>query len=261
MSGSFKILEAVVNAYSFAGREAGYLFKIGVLPLCVQYATAMYIHLIRPDASSIESFLWSLPASALFAWFMFLEARLILLGERVDRMKKDDVLSFNRQRALRLCIIIFLLFQMAVTAAGAFFEWSVVSGSFQRNTFVSVLCMLLIGALFWGLRFGVAHILASINYSIRRFIFVVNGIEFSLRLIGMGILCIFPLIFISDIIASLLLGGRQPQEISKADTYLLIALAAPLSLLAAAVLNAAAAYALKQILEREDLENRHKNIS
>lgn len=251
--GSFKIIEAVLNAYSFAGREARYLFKIGVVPLAAQLVTVFFVELVRTDASVIEGFLWGLPASALFGWFMFLEARFVFLGERIDRITFTQLRSTERQCALRISVLIFLLFSMSMTAVSAFMEWAVRSETFGKNALVSLSVMLCLGGMFWGVRFGVAHILAAINRPIRKFIFLVNGVEFSLRLIGMSFLCYMPIFFVGGMLAGLFIEGYPlVANPTTGERYGMLALGVIVSTVILVLINAAAAFALKEILGRAD---------
>ena len=56
----------------------------GALPVVMHIGAALFTQFGRPDASIIESYLWNLPAAALFSWFVFLEMRLLLLDEPLE---------------------------------------------------------------------------------------------------------------------------------------------------------------------------------
>lgn len=244
---SFAITAAAKNAYIFVGREWRYLVKIGTLPLGLQLLATLFIHLQRPDAMALEGFLWSFPASVAFAWFMFLEARLLLLGERIDRLPADKEYRQERAYALKLCIIVALLFNMAITAAFATLEWLFMSGASAQSLFAGAAFLFLTGGLFWGVRFSIVHILAAVNYPIRPFLRQTHGMEISFRLIGMGFLCVVPALFIFQMLLSLIAPDANA-ELSDIQILAVLCLSAPLSLTLVAVLNAAAAFALKDLL-------------
>lgn len=238
----FAITKAVKNAYVFAWQERRYLVKIAALPLAANIVTALYIHLQHAQASPFEGFLWGLPANVLFAWFMFVEARFLLLNERVDQLPPNPDFLQARQRAMQLCVIIWLLFNMSMTALAAYLEWS--SGKVQTSIGLAFLNMFLIGAGGWGLRFSVVHILAAVQHSIRRFLEQVEGVEISFRLLGMGLLCVTPpvLIFLA-VLAFFIQGVPTANQI-----FIIVFLASVLSILLGALLNAAAGFALRELM-------------
>ncbi|MCE9507689.1 MAG: hypothetical protein K8R48_05150 [Alphaproteobacteria bacterium] len=248
----FNIFEAVKNAYLFVGREWPYLLKAGALPVAAQICTSLFIQFQRADASVIENYLWGMPATLLFAWFAFLEMRLLLLGEQLDRLPPDLPYLSERQRAMRLAVIIALLFNMGVSAAAAVLFAAVDSGQWGAEWTVTLGGLIIIGAVFWGVRFGVLPILAAVNYPFRPFLQQVRGLMFSLRLVSLGLVCLFPVAFLFQIFTAALIGRAAdpsgPFKLTTMDQVTIIVVTAPMSLLVAALLNAAMAYALKQIL-------------
>lgn len=251
--GRFKIMDAVIQAYGFVGREAGYLAKILFLPLAAQMVTTIYIQMARPEAGTIEIFLWKFPALVLLGWYMFLEARLILFGERLDRMTREQIWSSERKRAMRAAVIVALLFNMALTALQAFMEFTLKNNPGGSKGLWSLGFMLAVGAYFWGLRFGVMHIVVTLGQSIRQFIFIVNGIEFSLRLAGMFMLCILPVTFAGGFILSVLIDNFPfIKEPTVAQIYTILIADAIMSAIVVTLANAAAAFAVREILLRAE---------
>lgn len=244
----FSMVRAVRNAYLFTGRQAAYLLRLGAMPLALQLVTVLGLYHYRPDASVIESFLWALPANVFFAWFMFAETRLLLLGERLDALPTDEGALRDRDRAMTLSIMILLLFNMAMTAVIACMKWAVVSGSLEQSAAASVGIAFLIGALVWGLRFAVLHILAAVGYPLRAFLSRVRGMEFSLRLIGMGFLCSLPVYIALEMVLRVFLGPSAAEQLG-----VLTAVSVPVGIFVSVLLNAAATYALQDLLGgRED---------
>jgi len=249
-SSRFSIFEAVKNAYIFVGREWLYLLKAGLLPMGAQIVTGVFIQFQRPDASLVESYLWGLPAAALLGWFIFLETRLLLLGERLERLPKDSAALADRRHAMKLSVLTALLFNMG--AAGAITLWLAVEEAAQSsaNGFLNAVGLLIIGGIIWGVRFGIIPTLAAVHYPIRPVLRRTAGLLFSLRLIGMGLLGTFPVIFISRFFVGSMLPDAADLTAKLTDTQQLSItfISAPLSLMCAALLGASAAYALKQIL-------------
>lgn len=249
----FNIFDAIRNAYLFVGRNWLYLLKIGMLPVLMQIGVALFLQSQRPDASTIESYLWGLPATTLFSWFMFLEMRLLLLGERIDKpLPKDINFLRDRQRALRVSIITALLFNMWLAASVTLLLAATDSGLWGVNWPLTLAGLFLIGSIVWGMRFSVLPILGAVDHPFKPFLDQVRGMMFSLRLIGMGILCLLPVAFVFQILTALFISRPAdpavPFKLSDAEQIGVLIAGAPLSLIVSALLNAAAAYALKQLL-------------
>ncbi len=251
-SGRFSIFKAARNAYAFAGKEWLYLLKLGLLPMGAQFATALFTQFQRPDASPIESYLWGLPAMALLAWFMFLETRLLLLGERVGHLTKDPAYLAERHHDMKLSMLTAILFNMGSAAATSILLTALDSKLWGINWLVTATGLLTIGAMFWGVRFGVVSIVAAVHYPIRKVLQKTWGMLFSLRLISVAMLCTFPVAFLFQLIAVTVLAGAAdadvPLKLTDAQQIAITAAGAPLSLLAVALLNAGTAFALKEIL-------------
>src|SRR3990172_10766273 len=113
----FNILQAIREAYTFVGREWLYLLKSASLPMAVQICTSLFIQFQREGASLIESYLWGMPATVLVAWFVFLEMRLLLLGEQLDKLPHNPEYLAARQHAMKLSVITSLLFNMGMALA------------------------------------------------------------------------------------------------------------------------------------------------
>ncbi len=251
----FSIFGAVKEAYAFVGREWLYLLKAGLLPMGMQIVTALFIQFQRPEASQIEGYLWGLPSTVLFAWFTFLEIRLLLLGERLDRLPQDRAYLGDRLQCMKVSIMMSVLFNMSMMAALVLLL-ALGGGADQTggaNWPATLGIIVIIGGIFWGVRFGLAPILAAVHHPIRPVLQQTWGMMFSLRLIAMGIVCLFPLAFLFQIFMEVLLPpstGALPGTLTLTVTQqiTLVTASAPFSLFIAALLNAAAASALKQIL-------------
>jgi Na+-transporting methylmalonyl-CoA/oxaloacetate decarboxylase gamma subunit len=248
----FSIFESVKNGYLFVGREWVYLFKAGILPVVMQIGTSLFIQFQRADASVIEGYLWGLPATVLFAWFTFIEMRLLILGEKLDRLPQDAGCLGDRQRAMKLSVITSLLFNMAMSMAIATLLASAESAQWGAEWAITLAGLFITGAMFWGVRFGVLPILAAVHYPFRPFLKQVSGMMFSLRLLGMGMVCLFPVAFLFQIFIvsfmSRLADTSVQFKMTPPEQITIIVASAFLSLLVTALLNAAAAHALKQLL-------------
>lgn len=245
MSSRFSILAAVRNGYTFVGREAGYLGRLAVLPLGVLLITnlAAYYNGVQP--SPYMDFLLNLPARILQGWFMFIEVRLLLLGERAPLMTQDMPLLQERHRALKLCILLWLLYNAWVAVFVGYCQWFLTLGPQPGGLYILV-AFLLLCLHFWSVRLAVAHILGAVGYPLKEYIFRVNGYGITLRLIGLMIVCSAPVVIVLEGVGALLVpSGEKPSE---PVTYVLLGLACVLWMALVALMAASASYALKEML-------------
>ncbi|MFH1158120.1 MAG: hypothetical protein V1721_04455 [Pseudomonadota bacterium] len=248
----FNIFEAVRNAYIFTGREWLYLLKAGFIPMMAQIVVSSIPLFGIKATSSIEDYLWNLPVTVLFAWFVFLEMRLLLLGERMNRLPPDDAWRADRRLAMQASVIVYLLFNMGITVATVSLMAATKSDQWGANWPLTLGGIFVMGGIVWGVRFGVAPILAAVHHPIRPVLRRTEGMMFSLRLIGMGIVCLFPLIFLFQVFLAAFTGKSADlvaaAPLTTMEQSVFIVLSAPVSLIAVTLLNASVAYALKQIL-------------
>jgi hypothetical protein len=178
---------------------------------------------------------------------MFAEARLVLMGERIDYLPQDENYLNERRRMMNYSVTVFLLFNMALTAISAWLQWTVTSHAFGDNMAITLASLFFIGGMFWGLRFSVAYIVAAVGYPFRAFLQRSEGMEFSLRLLGMGLLCAFPVYLALELLLEILFpeltSNPAPETMS-----MVIVVSAPIAFAVPVLLNAAAAYALKDML-------------
>ena len=126
--------------------------------------------------------------------------------------------------------------------------WAVNTGAYQKSTLIWLSVMVTIGALFWGVRFSVAHILAAVGYPLRDFLTRVDGLGISLRLVALEVLCVLPAAVLNLIVLAPFLPGG---EVSPARDAVAMVLGSPAIFASTAILNAAAVLALKEILGRK----------
>ena len=251
----FSISAAVKNAYLFVWRERAYLAKIALVPMVAQIACALFIQYERPGASEIEAYLWNLPSMLLLSWFLFVEPRLLILGERHDRLPADAAARGMRRRDMEASVLSLILFNMTIITA--FSVLLHIEKLTQKPGILGALAgtgeLLIIGALFWGARLGIVPVLAAVGHPIRSVLRKTWGAMFSLRLIGMALLGIFPVMIVFQLLLGAVLANSVPATgagigLSMQQQTLLNLLAAPLSLFTSSLLTAAAGFALKEIL-------------
>lgn len=245
----FNIIESVRNAYIFIWQNISYLLRYGLLPFAVNLITALGVQYYASDATPLQAFLYTFPANTFFAWYAFVLVRFLLLGERLDALPKDVSFQVAREKLMARSMIILLLFNMAIAGTASFMVWAINTGNFGKNSLISVLVIFLMGGLVWGVRFGVVHILAAVDYPIRPFLSRIHGMGFSFYLIGMGALALAPVFFVFELLMKALLPDIETPSDANATSFLF--LTAPLGLLIPMLLNAAAAFALKDMLGKD----------
>ncbi len=254
---SFNIFASVKSAYLFVARERDYLLRIGLLPVGAQIACMLFVQFQRPHASQIEMYLWSLPAEALFGWYLFLQSRLLLLGEKNARPPAGTPASLLRRKNMEASVIAFVLFNMAFIVAVDI--WLKIQEHLQKtgtaDSTAIVEQLLIIGALFWGVRFSIVPVLAAVGHPIRSVLKTTMGAMFSLRLIGLLFLSVLPITLLSNIILIAILPGAISPDggvhLSMQQQTFLNVIDAPISLVSWTLMNASIAYALKQILGKD----------
>src|SRR5438552_1187140 len=108
MSGSntsFNMPMAIRSGYSFVGREWAWLARFCLLPVGFGLITDLLMYFQKREISMFEDYLWNIPSLALFGWYMFVEARLLLLGERADAVPQDPEYLLDRRRAMTASVL------------------------------------------------------------------------------------------------------------------------------------------------------------
>lgn len=247
--GYFHITQAVLNAYHFVWREWRHLAGLAVIPLLASFVTEIATEALRPDASPFEDFLWMIPATALSAWFMFAIIRYQLFGERVTQLMEQGDADYlkERHRLMQASAIVWILFNMAILSIGMFLSYISKTENAAEHSGLVLASMFLIGASFWGVRFSLAHLLVAIGYPVKQFIFQVDGVGISFRLIGMGLMAAFPILMILQGILGLFFPADL-QNISGLSFSIIIVIGTILSFVMTALLTSAAGFALQEML-------------
>ena len=243
---NFRILDAVLSSYRLLRKEWRYLFGLALLPGSLYFLSTVFVQFARAEASMLEQFMWTLPSIALYGWFMFQQTRLIIFGERIDSLPAAPVFHTERLRQMRASVMVWMLFNMAFMGTLIFLFSTLKIGPAERHPVAGVMAMMGLGLCFWGIRFSIVHILAAVDYPIKSFVFRVNGVGISLRLIAMGLVAMLPLALALQIILSLLTSPELGLE--SVSFVTMAVLSCFFSMLSTIILNSASVYALKQML-------------
>lgn len=250
---SFDIIGAAVNAVRFVARERRYMLAAAVFPLTATLlANFMAYFVVKQQESVLFTVMLLLGEAAMDGWFMFLQTRLILLGERLEAPAQDPAAQRLRHNDMRAAVLTWMLFKLWLTVVVMYLVW-VADAAKQQETsgigFFTIIGLFLLGAWIWSLRLGVAHILVSVGYSVKKYLFRVNGLMGSLRLIGLALVVSLPFQAASMPLEEKLFFTK---DLATADAAMLMALNSVINTALLVFLNAAAVFALKDMLRRRD---------
>jgi hypothetical protein len=245
---TFQIIAAAKAAYRFAGREWRYLAALGLLPAAANFGIAAVLRMQENNPGMIESFLWDIPATVLSGWFMFQIARLLVFGERIDKLPKDPAFTAERHRMLQASVLMWVLFDLVLKVSMSGVYQLTQSTPAGETSLQGILGMILFGAVIWGLRFSVAHLLAAVGYPIRDFARNVTSAFFPLRLLGLAAAVGLPVMLAMGFVLYPMAPNVEGQKIASESMLVILFVASAGSVILTALLSSAAVFALKEML-------------
>jgi len=257
----FSVVGSAKSAFGFIADEWRYLARLAAPVIFLQIGFAVGYDLFKSwrgtPPNGFEQYLWDLPSSIMLGWFLCLIARLIVLGEKLDNLPLRDI-RFMQYRAelIRSSIFLSLLMQaIAVVVWTALHHMmttletiSKTDGAESIPGYMPILIFFIVGASFWCLRFLVTPLLVAVDYPLGTFLRQARGFLFSLRLVGLTMFCLLPVLFALYVILSLIIP--DPQNMSSMQSMAVLVLEKPISVLASALINAGYVFALIEMLGR-----------
>ncbi len=240
---AFGIFNVVRDAYLLVWRARQTLLKAAAFPLLVQFLSVLAVKALHAELAWARSWLIQLPASVFLAWFSFVEVRLLLLGEDPEAAVK----SAKRRNVMEISILINLLFNMSSLFALMMAAVAAGMAVSTLHPLEVIVAVLLIYGVLWSLRFAFLPLLAAISYPFERFLLIVEGPLFSLRLLGLFLSIYFPIMIALMPFAPYF--SRSVKTFSPLLGYVgLAALSACLTVLSTSLLTAAGVSVLKRII-------------
>lgn len=189
--GRFSIFDAARKGLGDLLTHGSYVVRVGVVPMTASVLTAVALGMNNEADvfNLIANFLWGLPAEIFLGWFLFVYARLLVLGEHVDRLDPDVAFRRQRQQLLRACVMIFVLFKMLMAGSHHFFIWIMENRTPDGDMPLKLATLLWMGLLFWALRLGALPILAAVDYPLKRFMLAAHGPGLSFQLFALWLIC------------------------------------------------------------------------
>ncbi|HEX2753438.1 MAG TPA: hypothetical protein VHP34_10135 [Alphaproteobacteria bacterium] len=247
---SFDIIGAATNAVRFVTAERRYMFAAALFPFVAALAANfMTYFMLKGQDSVFFAVLLMLGEAAVGGWFMFLQARLILFGERLEQPPADAAALRLRHNDMRAAVLTWMLFKLWLTAVVMYLVWVINNQKAEGFGIFTMIGLFLTGAWIWSLRLSVAHILVGVGYSIKKYLFRVNGLMGSLRLVGLGMVVSFPFQLVSMPLEEKLL---LTENLATPDAAVLLFFITLISTALMVFLNAAAVFAMKDMLSRAD---------
>ena len=251
---SFDIIGAAINAVRFVAKERRYMLAAAVFPFTATLvANMMSYFMLKGQESILFAIMLLLGEAAMDGWFMFCQTRLILLGERLEDPLQDPAALRMRHNDLRAAVLTWMLFKLWLTVVVMYLIWVADTAKNHPETpgigIYTLIGLFLLGAWIWSLRLGVAHILVGVGYSVKKYLFRVNGLMGSLRLIGLALVVSFPLQILSRPLEEKLIFTPDLETV---DTVVLLTLVTLINTAMLVFLNAAGVFALKDMLRRPD---------
>ena len=242
----FDILGCAVHGIRSVFAEWRYLSSVALMPVALT-ALIEIVKLYGVEKQSIVTELITLlPAGAMAAWFMFLQTRLLVFGERKGKPSVHS--GEERRRAFEASMLLWLLVNMAGLAFIAFLLYWAKTQQAGSNPAVTAVGYLLIGAVFWGLRFSIVHILGAVGYSIRDYIYRVNGAMVSLRLLAMMLIVLLPVSLVASPVEAALFEAIK-EEAAPLHVSGLLLMVVVLKFVFLSFFNAAGVFALREMLK------------
>lgn len=243
----FDIIGAAAFGFQSVFTERRYLSGIALVPICIVTAIELGKIFALDKQSLITELVSLIPVSMAGAWFMFLQTRLLVFGERTPQTYTNP--PEERRRAFEASALLWTLTQVgALGLVGYMLFWQQHVSTETATAPMNIIGYLLIGASFWALRFSIAHILVATGYSIRDYIFRVNGAMISLRLLALMMIVMFPVALIASPIEGALIAAAKSETPAPLSIAGLSLLRVILNFILLAVFNAAAVFALRQML-------------
>lgn len=257
----FSVVGSAKSAFGFIADEWRYLARLAAPVIFLQIGLSVGYTLFKDwrgtPENSFEQFLWDLPGAVMMGWFICSLARLIIFGEKLTNLPLRDI-RFMQYRAelTRTAIFLFLLIKAVLVVIttglagmmGSLEETSKTAGAEAVPAYMPPLIIFMLVVIFWSIRFIVTPLLVAVDYPLGTFLRQARGFMFSLRLIGLTILCAFPVLFVFNLIFALMIP--DPQQMSQMQIMTVMVLNKPAALLTAALINAGYVFALTEMLGR-----------
>ena len=247
------LTEATVSGYGFVKDNYHTLLKWAVIPIVLNFFTYLVIDWQVPEGSTLTPFLVSVPATAAFAWYVFVQTRLQVFDEALGDLSADESYRLRRRDDAVLSISCYILFQMAATLIMFALSGSMemeVGDTLSPDQMVRVGLGLFL--FFYILKYGVVHLVAAVDGDILDYLKRVKGMWFSFVLVGAGFVSTLPVLLLFMFLLSFIAPGASSAEGLENNARLSIyAFGTIMSWAVTMILNACLVDVLRQLYQKK----------
>lgn len=250
----FKIFNAISSGSFFLRRNCGYLLKFSIIPLILHIAGNIFVQIQRPDASLFEIYLWNLPAVAAFGWFVFIQTRLIFLGERLDNIPENQWYKEGRINSMHASIIIFIFFNMFVTFSSGVMVMTAIADQANeiKHSLAGAITTLVTLLMFFGVRYAFLPILAAVHFPLKIFMKKIVRPMISVQVIGASAMVMLPVAIISQGLLYMILPVKEILttgfDLGMYERVMISILSGVVSLASTSFINIVLTYAVRQMI-------------
>lgn len=261
----FNVVHSALMGFKTVWEERAYLLKLALVPLLVKFACTMAVFTLDIPLMSFQHVLIMVPSYFVEGWFLAQFLRTILTGERWPMklpnppQEKDIAFMLTRARGLLACLLAFTLIMMLHSGAAIILNdikeamptdpQDMPSGS---SLLMLALAVALIFGTLWMFRIIWLYIPLVILAPVTSFLKDIKGVMTSIHLIALWVLSMVPVMFLSMLTSSLLLGvGGGEGTLQSAPSvagFIAIAFHVTGEILSHLIATTAIAYAFKDIL-------------
>jgi hypothetical protein len=284
------IVDSVAMGYKKAWEERAYLLRLAAVPALVKLICLVLVFATDHMHDFLRQTLILLPAHFLEGWLLAQFLRTLLCGERwpikIDTEREDHILfMMRRARGIISAVLIYVLIKMGLGALMAAGDYArkraetrqettgdtpvkdsattaetpakgTVSDSpapdlpAQMGPEAAIAGLVLVGVLIWAFRYLWLYIPAAVNMPLTAFANRMGGFMTSLRLLGVWLIAVTPVLLIGVMLTSIMLGNYEGQ-LDQAPTlisFLILCTNVIVELLIAIVATAAIAIALRHLM-------------
>jgi len=206
----FNIVSSVGMAFFYLQKNYLLAIKMGLVLVIASIVTEIFMFYGLEDVEGLFGSLLRLPEMAIEAWVAFIVARHVIFEENIYCLPKDSGFVKKRSQLLQIAVVLSVLIELV--SVGIFLmliEWNKSEIPVLQSTFdpVSIIALVFF---FWALRLKVLPVVVASGMSIRQFLTDVKGMMFSFRLLGLLLLCLLPIWFLSQILLLPIIENTDP---------------------------------------------------
>jgi hypothetical protein len=288
------IIDSVGIGYKKAWEERAYLLRLAAVPMLVKLICLVIVFATDNMHDFLRQTLILLPAHFLEGWLLAQFLRTLLCGERwpikVDTEREDHILfMMRRARGIISAVLIYVLIKMGLGVLMAAGEFARKRAKEQRDKLAdaqagsdkgatspaakgssadagapdlpaqigpeaAIAGLVLIGVLIWAFRYLWLYIPAAVNMPLTAFTNKMGGFLISLRLLGVWIIAVTPILLIGVFITSTMLAGYDGQLDQAPDivSFVILCMNVIVEVLVAIVATASIAIALRHLMPPDE---------